>query len=169
MTGRIVVHSDGRLIWRGRTFRAALGAAGIRRDKREGDGATPVGNFPLHRVLYRADRLDRLETALPVAAIQPQDGWCDDPKDANYNRPVTRPYPASSESLWREDELYDVIVLLGQNDDPVVPGAGSAIFLHVARPDFSPTEGCVALAKADLLELLTDCEPGTEIEILADS
>jgi len=169
MTPRMVVHGDGRLIWRGKTYHAALGAAGIARDKREGDKATPVGIFPLRRVLYRPDRLDPPPTALPVSPLRPEDGWCDDPADANYNRPVTRPYPASSETLWRQDEVYDVIVVLGHNDDPVVPGAGSAIFLHVARPDFAPTEGCVALAKADLLEILADCGPDVEIEIQATS
>ena len=159
------VTADGWLAWNGHRVRCALGPAGIRKDKREGDGATPAGMFPLRRVLWRADRLARPETALPVIAIAPQDGWCDDPVDRNYNRPVTLPYPASAERLWREDAVYDVIVVLGHNDDPPMPGRGSAIFLHVARPDYAPTQGCVALPLPDLLALLRACGPETALHI----
>lgn len=159
------VHSDGWLAWNGHRVRCALGPAGIRADKREGDGATPAGRFPLRRVLWRADRLARPETALPVAAIEPDDGWCDDPDDASYNRPVRLPYPAGAERLWRADAVYDVIVVLGHNDDPPRPGHGSAIFLHVARPGYAPTQGCVALALDDLLALLRACGPGAVLHI----
>ncbi|MDJ0609862.1 MAG: L,D-transpeptidase family protein [Kiloniellales bacterium] len=146
-------------------YRCALGPGGCRRDKREGDGATPIGSWPMRRVLYRPDRMAAPPTALPVAALDPADGWCDDPEDAHYNRPVTLPYEASHEVLWREDEIYDVIVILGHNDDPPVPGAGSAIFLHVARPDYSPTQGCVALAREDLLAVLGAAGPGTAVVV----
>ena len=138
----------------------------MRRDKREGDGATPVGRFALRRLLYRRDRLPAAPaTALPAAVIGRDDGWCDDPGDPAYNRPVRLPYPASHERLWREDGLYDLVVVLGHNDDPPVPGLGSAVFLHVARPDYGPTEGCVALARDDLLVLLEGCGAGTMLEI----
>lgn len=159
--------SDGRFDLAGRTVRCALGPAGVVEAgaKREGDGATPLGVWPLLRVLYRPDRVDAPVTALPVSAIAPEDGWCDDPADPNYNRPVRLPYPASCETMWREDELYDVVVILAHNDDPPVPGLGSAIFLHCAKPDYSPTQGCVALAKADLLELLALAKPGDAIEV----
>lgn len=159
--------SDGRFDLAGRIVRCALGPAGVVEAgaKREGDGATPLGVWPLLRVLYRADRTPAPVTALPVAAIAPEDGWCDDPADPNYNRPVKLPYPASCETLWREDELYDVAVILAHNDDPPVPGLGSAIFLHCAKPDYPPTQGCVALAKGDLLELLTLAKPGDAIEV----
>jgi L,D-peptidoglycan transpeptidase YkuD (ErfK/YbiS/YcfS/YnhG family) len=115
---------------------------------------TPAGRYPLRRVLYRADRLPTPTSALPVAALAPDDGWCDDPADAAYNRPVKLPYGGRHERLWRDDGLYDVIVVIGHNDDPVVPGRGSAVFLHVAGPGYPPTDGCVALALRDLLELL---------------
>ena len=150
----LIVPPGGMAVWGSRRFRCAVGRGGRRRDKREGDGATPVGAWPIRRLLYRADRIDRPKTALPVAAIGTSDGWCDAPRDANYNQPVQLPYPASAETLWREDGVYDLIVPLGCNDAPVVAGAGSAIFLHVARPDFTPTEGCVAVALADLLAVL---------------
>jgi len=161
----ITVFADGRLEWPGGAFRCVLGRGGVKADKREGDGATPVGTYPLRRVLWRADRLERPETGLPAAPIAPDDGWCDDPADPAYNRPVTRPYPASHEELWREDGVYDVIVVLGHNDDPVVPGLGSAVFMHVARPDREPTAGCVALPLPDLLRLLKDCGPDTVLRV----
>lgn len=158
--------TEGRLVWPGGSFRCALGRGGVRTDKREGDGATPVGRFPLRRVLWRADRLPQPETGLPVSLIAPDDGWCDDPADPAYNRPVKRPFAASHEELWREDGVYDVIVVMGHNDDPVVPGQGSAVFMHVARPNWDPTAGCVALPLPDLLRLLKDCGPGTVLTVL---
>ncbi len=135
-------------------WRCALGKGGIRADKREGDGATPIGLLPLRRVLYRADRLPPPSCAVPVEPIAPQDGWCDDPSHPDYNRPVTLPHPARHERLWREDGLYDLIGVLGWNDAPVQRGRGSAIFLHVARPDLAPTEGCIALPLPDLHAVL---------------
>lgn len=143
----------------------ALGRGGIQPTKREGDGVTPVGDWPIRRVLYRPDRVDTPETALPVRPIAPDDGWCDAPADTNYNRPVKKPYPASHEDLWREDHLYDIIVILGHNDDPPVPHAGSAIFLHVAKPDFGPTEGCVALPLETLQRFLRTCRPGDRLSV----
>lgn len=162
----IRVTPDHRLHWQGRSVRCALGRGSITPDKTEGDGATPVGRFALRRVLYRADRVVAPRTGLAdVTALDPADGWCDDPADANYNRQVHHPYPASAEKLWRADGLYDVIVVLGHNDDPPVPGAGSAIFLHVARPDYGPTEGCVALALPDLLKVLENCDNETFLTV----
>ncbi|CAH2601390.1 L,D-transpeptidase family protein [Rhodovastum atsumiense] len=149
-----LVYPDGRLELRGRIWRAALGRGGVRVTKEEGDGATPAGLLPLRRVLYRADRVAIPRTALPREPIGPQDGWCDDPGHADYNRPVRLPHPARHEELWRSDRVYDVIGVLGWNDAPVQRGRGSAIFLHVARPDLAPTEGCVALALPDLLAVL---------------
>ncbi|MEO5375184.1 MAG: L,D-transpeptidase family protein [Alphaproteobacteria bacterium] len=162
----ITVHADGRLTWEGRTVRCALGWGGVVGDKREGDGGTPVGRLALRRVLYRADRIPPPRTGLPLSVIERHDGWCDDPDDAAYNRPVILPHPARHEELWRADGVYDVIVVLGHNDDPVIPGRGSAIFLHVARPGYEPTEGCVALALGDLLALLAACAPPCHLQIV---
>ncbi len=144
-------------------WRCALGRAGVTADKREGDGATPAGCWPLKRVLYRPDRLSAPVTAFPVAALSPDDGWCDDPDDARYNQPVRLPYAARHEVLWRDDGIYDVIVVLAHNDDPPVPGSGSAIFLHVARDDYGPTEGCVALALPELRAVLREAGPGSRV------
>jgi L,D-peptidoglycan transpeptidase YkuD (ErfK/YbiS/YcfS/YnhG family) len=161
----ITVTAPGQLDCGGRLFRCALGRGGIVLDKTEGDGGTPVGRYPLRRVLYRPDRLYAPTTGLPVETTAPDQGWCDDPAHPDYNRQIGLPFSASHEELWREDALYDVIVVLGHNDDPPMPGEGSAIFMHVARPDYGPTEGCVALAMPDLLEILADCGPGDTILI----
>tara|TARA_B100000676_G_scaffold301900_1_gene349771 strand:- start:1504 stop:2019 length:516 start_codon:yes stop_codon:yes gene_type:complete len=163
----ITVSPAGTLSYGDKTVRCALGRGGVRSDKHEGDGATPGGCYPLRRVLYRTDRLAEPETGLPVKAIGPSDGWCDAPEDARYNQPVTLPYPASAEALWREDGLYDLIVVLGHNDDPPEPGAGSAIFWHVAWPDYEPTEGCVAIPCDELVEILKGCGPGDRLCISA--
>ena len=152
--GEATVHPEGLLRFGEAQWRCALGRAGVRTQKREGDGATPSGLLTLRRVLYRADRVPTPETAAPVEPIAPNDGWCDDPADACYNRAVSLPYQGSHEVLWRFDGLYDLVGVLGGNDEPVRPGAGSAIFLHVARPDYAPTQGCVALALADVTALL---------------
>jgi L,D-peptidoglycan transpeptidase YkuD (ErfK/YbiS/YcfS/YnhG family) len=160
-------HADGRCRIEETAVACALGRSGVlpAADKWEGDGATPLGTWPLLRVLYRPDRGEAPVTRLPVQAIAPDDGWCDAPTDVNYNRPVTLPYPASCERMWREDELYDIVCILGHNDDPPVPGLGSAIFLHVAKPGYPPTEGCVALARADLEALLALAGPGDALAI----
>lgn len=144
----------GTLTFGGKTYACVLGRNGVKTDKREGDGATPVGRFALRRVLYRADRGTKPTTTLDARAIAPNDGWCDAPDDPAYNRPVVLPYPASAETMMRDDRLYDVVVVLGHNDAPVRPGAGSAIFLHVMPEDGGPTAGCVALAPEDLREVL---------------
>jgi len=162
------VSADGWLELGGdRKVRCALGRSGVApaADKREGDGRTPLGEWPLRRVLYRADHGGAPQTALETAAIMPDDGWCDAPDDPAYNRPVRLPYPASAEKLWRDDRLYDLVVVLGHNDDPVSPGMGSAIFLHLAAPDYRPTEGCVALRRLDLEALLRSAKPGDAVRI----
>jgi L,D-peptidoglycan transpeptidase YkuD (ErfK/YbiS/YcfS/YnhG family) len=149
-----IVQPDGRLILRNEVFRAALGRAGVREHKQEGDEATPVGVLPLRRVLYRLDRLTAPECVVPIEPIAETDGWCDDPTHRDYNRQVRLPHEASCEELWRQDRLYDVVAVLGWNDAPIKRGLGSAIFLHVARLDYSPTAGCVGLALPDLLHVL---------------
>ena len=164
-----VATADGWLDVGGAKARCALGPAGVvpAAQKREGDGASPAGVWPIRRVLYRPDREAPPQTELRVAAIEPDDGWCDAPDDPAYNRPVKLPHPASAERMWREDNLYDLVVILGHNDDPPVPGLGSAIFLHLARPDYAPTHGCVAVARSDLEALLRAARPGDAVEIRA--
>jgi L,D-peptidoglycan transpeptidase YkuD (ErfK/YbiS/YcfS/YnhG family) len=157
---RLIVEPNGVARWGVRRMRCALGRSGVTTEKREGDGATPAGVLPMRRVLYRPDRWPAPVSRLAARPISPGDGWCDDPGDTDYNLPVALPHRGRCERLWREDALYDLVCVLGWNDDPVVAGAGSAIFLHVARPDFGPTEGCIALARDDLVAVLVDAGPG---------
>ena len=158
-------YRGGRLRWSKGSAAAAVGRSGVRADKREGDGATPAGSYPLISIFYRADRVEAPVSQLPAIPLTPKDAWVDDPADAYYNRLVTLPYPAGAEPMWREDELYDALVVIGYNTNPVIAGAGSAIFLHIASPDFTPTVGCVAVKKEVLLGLLPLLGPGSKIMI----
>jgi L,D-peptidoglycan transpeptidase YkuD (ErfK/YbiS/YcfS/YnhG family) len=160
-------YRDGRLHWSRGGAVAAVGRAGVKADKREGDGATPAGTYPLVSVYYRPDRITPPASHLPVSPVKPNDGWVDEPADPNYNRLVLLPYPVSAEQMWRDDDLYDLLVVIGYNMEPVIPGAGSAIFLHIATPDFAPTAGCVAVKKEVLLSLLPLLAPGSRITIKA--
>jgi L,D-peptidoglycan transpeptidase YkuD (ErfK/YbiS/YcfS/YnhG family) len=145
---------------------AALGRRGIRALKREGDGSTPLGRFSVRQVLYRADRIQRPRTLLPLRAIRNHDGWCEDPSDRNYNRLVKLSPRSNADRLKREDQLYDLVLVLGYNDRPRMRGRGSAIFVHLARPGFTPTAGCIALSRHDLLMLLAEVRSGSSIWVL---
>lgn len=134
--------------------RCALGRTGQRAIKREGDGATPFGRFDLLRVYYRSDRLMRPRLGMPLRVLRRDDGWCDAMGDRNYNRHVRHPYPHSAERMWRDDGLYDVVVVLDYNLRPRINGRGSAIFLHCARENYAPTEGCIAVRRSALVRLL---------------
>lgn len=155
----------GRLEAGHRTIRCALGRGGIGRRKREGDGITPAGTHALRRIWYRNDHRARPRTGLPVRRIDAADGWCDAPGDRNYNRHVRLPYAASHETMHRPDGLYDHVVEIGLNDAPRVQGGGSAIFLHVARPGFAPTEGCIAIAADEFRKLLPRIGPRTRLVV----
>ena len=148
-------------------WRCVIGAGGVREDKVEGDGATPVGEYPLRRLYFRNDRLVLPKVRLPARPIGEHDGWCDDPRSSSYNRMVRVPNDWSHEKMWREDGLYDLVVVVGYNDDPPEGEWGSAIFLHIARADMSPTRGCIAFARDDLLELVTLIGPETRLRIHA--
>lgn len=151
------------VLWREQYFRCSLGRTGITVEKHEGDGASPSGTFALRALLYRADRISEPDTQLPIRAINRDDGWCNAVGDSNYNRLVKLPYRASAEKLWRTDISYDVIVILGYNDSPVIQGLGSAIFLHCAKNNYSATEGCVAVELNDLLTIVRDCNSCTSL------
>src|SRR5262249_39208956 len=154
------VSGRGEARWGTRSVRCALGPTGIAFDKREGDGTTPIGRFALRCALYRPDRLEPPATGLSIIALAPDDGWCDWPQGPLYNRPVNRPDGARSERLGLTSALYDVIVVLGHNDDPARPGVGSAVFLHLAGEGSPPTQGCIGLALPDLLDYLAEAGPG---------
>ena len=139
----------------------ALGRGGIRANKREGDGATPRGRFRLVRLWWRPDRGAKPRTLLPVRPIRADDAWCEDPADRRYNRPIRLLPGAAGDRLRRDDHLYDLIVELDHNARPRIAGRGSAVFVHVARPGFAPTAGCVALKAKILRELLGRVSPRT--------
>ena len=165
-----IVTANGRealIDWGKGPRRAAIGRGGIGSKQREGDGITPIGTWPVRKVMFRGDRVYAPRTRLKLWPIIAGDAWCDAPDDARYNRWVRTPYPASHEMLWREDRLYDIAAVLGFNDAPVVPGKGSAIFLHIARKTFSPTVGCVAIEREALLRLLPLLGPESRLRIEA--
>ncbi|HEX2216693.1 MAG TPA: L,D-transpeptidase family protein [Xanthobacteraceae bacterium] len=157
--------SRGWLTAAGHRLPVALGRGGIRADKREGDGATPRGVFRIRRLWWRADRGSRPRTLVPLRRIKDTDAWCEDPADRRYNRPTSAARDHGGDRLWREDHLYDLIIELDHNTRPRIAGRGSAVFVHVARPGFAPTAGCVALRASDLRRLVERLGPKTRIAI----
>lgn len=162
----LILHHN-QLSWGNKTFDCTWGRGGIRVEKEEGDGATPVGTFPFRRVFYRGDRMERPETLLPLQVLSEQDGWCDDVNDVHYNQYVTLPYGGRHEKLWREDHVYDLILVVGHNDDPIKLGQGSAIFVHLLRAEGLPTEGCVALHPQDLLKVIKESTQNSSLVVIA--
>ena len=142
-----------------------LGRTGIRANKFEGDGATPRGRFRLVRLWWRADRRPRPATLLPIRRITPDLAWCEDTGDRRYNRPIRRSANEPGDRLWREDHLYDLVIEIDHNTRPRVAGRGSAVFVHLARPNRAPTAGCVALNAPELRRLLRALGPSTRIHI----
>jgi L,D-peptidoglycan transpeptidase YkuD (ErfK/YbiS/YcfS/YnhG family) len=159
------VPSRGWLIADGQTIPVALGHGGIKANKREGDGGTPRGVFHPVQVWWRADRHPRPSTFLPMRTIGPDDAWCEDPADRHYNQPVRRASKQGGDRLRRDDHLYDFIVEIDHNTEPRIAGRGSAVFLHLARADFSPTAGCVSMTRGAMLRLLKRLGPETKIVI----
>ncbi|WP_371396442.1 L,D-transpeptidase [Fretibacter rubidus] len=134
---------------------------------REGDGKTPLGHYHLRFGLYRADRLPKPHSKLTFRETKPDDGWCDAPNDAAYNRFVRLPYAASTEALWRDDGAYDIVIVMSHNDSPPVADLGSAVFIHIAQPDDRQTLGCIALTPDDMAALLPKLYGGQGVRIVA--
>jgi L,D-peptidoglycan transpeptidase YkuD (ErfK/YbiS/YcfS/YnhG family) len=149
----------------GQTIPVALGRGGIRANKREGDGGTPKGTFRPRQLWWRADRHTRPATFLPVRAIGPEDAWCEDPSSRHYNQPVRLDRARGGDRLRRDDHLYDFIIEIDHNNAPRIAGRGSAVFLHLARDNFGPTAGCVAMTESAMLRLLRRLGPETKIVI----
>ncbi len=161
----IEVISPDTLRFLGKTYRCAIGENGVTDTPQEGAKKTPLGDFPLRECWYRADRIAAPVTTLPLKIIRQEDGWCDAPSHPDYNRHVTLPFAASHERLWRDDHTYDIIVPLGFNDTDIVPGKGSAIFFHLAKPNYSPTLGCIAVSLPDMLKILAKVDKKTVMVI----
>lgn len=165
----LIVYPSGKAEWNQTRVRCALGFGGISCQKREGDGITPAGRFLLRRVFYRADRIERPSTILPLSTLSKKSGWCDSPSSASYNKYVSLPFSEHHEKLWRKDAIYDLVAVVGYNDQPMIPNAGSAIFLHVATPEFRSTEGCVAFCQPDLLKIIEEWRATSAVEIRSSS
>lgn len=162
----LILTSPTTLIFNNKEYRCASGSGGIKTDKIEGDKATPIGNFGLRYIFYRPDKFKiPPSNKITCQELRKNDGWCDDPNSPKYNTYVQLPYPAGHEQLWRDDEIYDIIIITTHNSNPVIPNNGSAIFIHIARENYVSTEGCIALNKQDLLEILTTATPGSKLVI----
>ena len=146
--------SDRQVIWQDKILSCRVGRAGFSNTKREGDGYTPTGSWQLLKVYYRSDRIRRPSTSLPCVAITADMGWSDDTTDPAYNQLVKTPYPFSHEQLFREDTLYDLLITINHNTNPIVPGKGSAIFIHQMHENETPTAGCLALRLHDLIHVV---------------
>ena len=161
----LIVYPSGKAEWSQACVRCAVGFGGISYQKREGDGVTPAGRFLLRRVFYRADRIEKPRTILPLSTLSKTAGWCDSPSNASYNKYVSLPFNGHHEKLWRNDAIYDLIAVVGYNDQPILPYAGSAIFLHVATSKFGATEGCIAFYQPDLLKVIEEWRATSAVEI----
>ena len=147
------------------TCRAAIGKHGATADKVEGDGKTPIGQFHLGPIYYRADKIQLPPNITGAIKIEPHFGWCDDPAHPDYNKFISLPHPARHENLWRDDDKYDIVVVMDYNMKNTIAGRGSAIFLHIAKPDYSGTEGCVAISLSDMMRVLPHITDGVTIDI----
>ena len=162
----IIVNKNGTLIHNKKRYKCALGKNGIAKRKKEGDKKTPAGLFSLGKVYYRKDKIRSLKTNLKKIVIKKKMAWCDDPNNKFYNK-LTFTNDKSKEKLYRKDNLYNIIVVINYNIKPIIKNKGSAIFIHLARKNYSGTMGCIGLKKKDLLDILKTVKKRTKIKIIA--
>ncbi len=151
------------LLYNGNKYKCSIGNGGFRDKKKEGDGCTPIGVFQVTDILYREDKIKNLVSNYSLQTISPSDGWCDDPNSKHYNTKIKFPFANSAEELFRTDDRYDIVCVTNHNQNPIISGAGSAIFIHVASEDYSATAGCIALSLKDLTEILSTLTKTTEL------
>ena len=161
----IIIKKSGYLEYKNLKFRCALGKAGIKNKKKEGDNITPEGTFKIIKVYYRPDKIKNIAISIKKKKIKKNIGWCDDPVSNSYNKEIKLPSRFSHEKLYRKDNLYDLILVLNYNTNPIIKNKGSAIFIHIAKKKYEPTAGCIALKKKDLLKLLKNIKKNTKIKI----
>ena len=161
----IIVKKSGYLKYKKFKFRCALGKGGIKQKEREGDFITPKGKFKLIKIYYRSDRIKKISSVLKKNKIKKNMGWCDDVSSNYYNKQIKINKKISHEKLHRKDNVYDIIVVLNYNLNPIIKGKGSAIFLHVAKKNYNKTQGCIALKKNELLNLVSKIKRNTQIKI----
>jgi L,D-peptidoglycan transpeptidase YkuD (ErfK/YbiS/YcfS/YnhG family) len=161
----IIVKKTGYLKCKNLKFRCALGKAGVKKKEKEGDNITPKGIFKIIRVYYRPDKIENITTLVKKKEIKMNMGWCNDPVSNFYNKEIKLPSKFKHEKLYRNDNLYDLILVLNYNINPIIKNKGSAIFMHIAKKRFQPTQGCIALKKKDLIKLLNNIKKNTKIKI----
>jgi L,D-peptidoglycan transpeptidase YkuD (ErfK/YbiS/YcfS/YnhG family) len=161
----IIVKKTGHLHYKNLKFRCALGKAGIKRKRKEGDNITPKGTFKITKIYYRPDKIKNIKISVRKIKIKKNMGWCDDPKSRNYNKQIKLPSKFSHEKLYRKDSLYDLFLVLDYNTNPVIKNKGSAIFLHITKGSYKKTKGCIALKRGDLIQLVSEIRKNTKIKI----
>ena len=162
----IIVKKTGYLKYKNFKFRCASGKGGIKKKVKEGDNITPKGIFKIIKIYYRPDKINKIITSIKKIKIKKNMGWCDDPSSSYYNKQVKLPSKYNHERLYRKDNLYDLILVLNYNTDPIIKNKGSAIFLHIAKKKYQPTKGCVALKKQDLIQLTSIIKKNTKIKLI---
>ena len=153
------------LIFKDKQFQCSIGRAGFSKEKKEGDGCTPVGTFHVKRIFYRDDRIKNLDTNIDKIIINQFDGWCDDPGQKEYNQLIKFPYNFSAERLYRNDSLYNIVCVLNYNTNPIRKNKGSAIFIHIAKKNYKSTAGCIAVSKKNLREIIKNINKKTTVNI----
>jgi L,D-peptidoglycan transpeptidase YkuD (ErfK/YbiS/YcfS/YnhG family) len=161
----IIINKSGYLKYRDLKFKCALGKSGVEKKIKEGDNITPRGTFDIIKIYYRNDRIKKLSSEFNLIKIRRNMGWCDDPKSKKYNQLIKLPSKYSYENLYRKDNIYDLILILNYNMNPIVKNKGSAIFIHVAKKNYKKTAGCIALKKKDLKQLILKIKKKTKVII----
>ena len=160
-----LVVKNGFLIHRSQKYKCSIGFNGLSDNKLEGDGCTPTGTFKINKILYRHDKIKDVNFLLDTEIIRKLDGWCDDINSNFYNQKIIFPFNSRAERLYRNDDLYDIVCVIDYNLSPIIKGKGSAIFLHVASDDYSPTQGCIAIKKNELLQIAMKLDKSSTISI----
>ena len=161
----IIVKNSGFLSYKNLKFRCAVGKAGIKKKKKEGDNITPKGIFKITKIYYRSDKIKNIKTPIKTIKIKKNMGWCDDPHSKHYNKQIKLPSRFSHEKLYRKDNLYDLFLVINYNTNPIIKNKGSAIFLHITKDSYKKTKGCIALKKGDLIQLVSKIRKNTKIKI----
>jgi L,D-peptidoglycan transpeptidase YkuD (ErfK/YbiS/YcfS/YnhG family) len=162
----IIVKKTGYLKYKNFKFRCALGKGGIKKKVKEGDNITPKGIFKIIKIYYRPDKINKIISSIKKIKIKKNMGWCDDPSSSYYNKQVKLPSKYNHERLYRKDNLYDLILVLNYNTNPIIKNKGSAIFLHIAKKKYQPTKGCIAFKKQDLIQLTSVIKKNTKIKLI---
>ncbi len=161
----IIINKSGYLKYKDIKFKCALGKSGIRKKRTEGDNITPKGTFKIIKIYYRKDKITKINSVFKLIEIKKNMGWCDDPESKKYNQLIKLPSKYRHEKLFRNDRIYDLIIVLNYNMSPVIKNKGSAIFIHIAKNNYNKTKGCIALKKKDLIEIVSKIKRNTKIII----